>query len=91
MSKRTMIPLALFQRKVIEITPTIYASFILALHRRCGMEYDDLVEILSETQTIWRESFENNVDVTQMCYDETDIDIMSSVTAREAKLDGERI
>lgn len=91
MSKRTMIPLALFQRKVIEITPTIYASFILALHRRCGMEYDDLVEILSETQTIWHESFDNNVDVTQMCYDETDIDIMSSVTAREAKLDGERI
>ena len=91
MSKRTMIPLALFQRKVTEITPTIYASFILALHRRCGMEYDDLVEILSETQNIWHESVDNNVDVTQMCYDETDIDIMSSVTAREAKLDGERI
>jgi hypothetical protein len=76
-----------FKRKVTELTPAIFASFIIALHRLHGFGIGRLSVVLEETNKIWHESVNSGIDIVDLCKLETGIDIISSVTARETGID----
>ena len=88
---QTMVPLSILQRKITEITPMVYASFALALKREYGFGFQRILRVLASTQEIWNESINEDVDVISMCADETGIDVMSSVTAKELGAEGEEL
>jgi hypothetical protein len=78
-----------FRRKVTELTPAIFASFIIALHRLYGFGIGRLSTVLEETNKIWHESVNSGIDIVYLCKLETGIDILSSVTAKEAGIDSD--
>ena len=69
----------LFSRAVDEIVPKVYAGFVMTLHTRFGVEYEDIVYALRDTQRYWQEE----EDIIQQCLEVTGIDVMSSLTAQE--------
>jgi hypothetical protein len=46
-----------------------------------------LSTVLEETNKIWHESVNSGIDIVDLCKLETGIDILSSVTAKEAGID----
>lgn len=61
--------------KVQQITPEVYAGIALALHRKCGWEYEQISELFDESQNIWNECVGLEIDMVQMCEEETGIEL----------------
>ena len=80
-----------FRRKMIETIPQIYAAFALSLHRRYGFGYLRILRVLSDTQKYWQAAALGEFDILQTCSDETGIDMLSAVTAKETGAEGEEI
>lgn len=80
-----------FRRKITELAPTIYAAFCIALSRLHGFDFDQILELLQETQTLWHQAAIGEIDIIQQCSDETDIDLMSYLRAKEEGVEGETI
>lgn len=66
-----------------EMVPKIYAGFALSLHRRYGFGFDRIVTVLSDTQKYWQQDGVDGFDILKTCLDETGINLISEVTARE--------
>lgn len=60
------------------VLPSVYAAIALALHRSCGTTADDIRYIFAESQRIWYESLEKDIDMIQMCEDETGIEVRNN-------------
>ena len=81
-----------YKRIIKELTPQIFASFIIAMHRCYGFGFKRCLRVLIMTQDIWNEAKENGIEqLIQTCMDETGIDIMSAVTAKEIGAQGDAI
>lgn len=62
-------------QKVHQITPEVYAGIALALHRKYGWEYEQINELFAESQVIWNECANSDVNMVEMCERETGIEL----------------
>lgn len=74
---------------VREMVPKIYAGFCLTLSRDYNMTFDQLVNILAETQELWQSDGGNGFDILKTCSEETGINLMSKVTANALGVEGD--
>lgn len=64
-----------------EMVPKIYAAFCLVLHRQHKMSFNDIYNLLVETQALWQSDGVDGFDIVKVCAEETGINLMSKVTA----------
>lgn len=62
-------------KKIQQITPEVYAGIALALHRKHGWGYKRINDLFSESQTIWNECVNSNINMVEMCERETGIEL----------------
>ena len=62
-------------RNIKTETEQIYAGVALALHREYGFGYVRINRIIQQSLIIWEECAEKGIDMTQMCLEETGIDV----------------
>lgn len=62
-------------QKIQQITPEVYASLALALHRHCGWEFEQIEELFGVSQLIWEECLDKDIDMIEMCLQETGIEL----------------
>lgn len=62
-------------KKIEQITPEVYAGIALALHRKHGWGYKRINDLFSESQTIWNECVNSNINMVEMCERETGIEL----------------
>ena len=63
--------------KINQIVPEVYAGIALALQRNYGWDYEQINELFEGSQRIWEDCNEKNVNMVQMCADETGIELRS--------------
>ncbi len=71
------------QRTINNITPQVYAGVALALHRKCGWGYKRINDLFSVSQDIWTECVESDINMIQMCLEETGIDVQRKVIEKD--------
>ena len=62
-------------KKIDQITPEVYAGIALALHRKCGWGYKRINDLFVESQTIWNECINSDINMMEMCEKETGIEL----------------
>ena len=62
-------------KKIEQITPEVYAGIALALHRKCGWGYKRINDLFVESQTIWNECINSDINMMEMCKKETGIEL----------------
>ena len=65
----------LLYKKIDQITPEVYAGIALALHRKCGWGYKRINDLFVESQTIWNECIDSDINMVEMCEKETGIEL----------------
>lgn len=65
------------------ITPKVYASVALALHRKYGWGYQRINDLFVMSQHIWNECVDAGADMIEMCEAETGIIVANAVTGKE--------
>ncbi len=70
---------ARLKQKIKEITPEVYAGIALALHRKYGWGYKRINDLFVESQLIWDECVLSDVNMVQLCENETGIEIQGRV------------
>lgn len=71
--------LAKIERKCREITPEVYASLAIALHRKHGWGFKRISDLFAESQEIWNECIQSGESMVEMCEKETGIDVQRRV------------
>ena len=61
------------KRETDNITPAVYASIAIALHRKYGFGYERINNVFSESQRIWTEFAGNIEEMIALCEQETGI------------------
>lgn len=79
-----------YRRMIREIVPQVYAAFAVSLHRRYGFGFIRIGRVLADTQDYWNAAKNKEIDIVQLCADETGIDIMSEITAEELGEKGDK-
>lgn len=69
-------------RQINQITPDLYAGIALALHRKYGWGYKRINDLFSESQQIWEECVQSDLDMNEICLNETGIDVRAKVTEK---------
>lgn len=67
------------QKTINNTTPEIYAGVALALHRKCGWGYKRINDLFNESQEIWAECVQSDINMIDMCLNETGIDVQRKV------------
>ena len=80
-----------FKEKVEDMAPMIYSAFCISLHRRYGFEYDEILDVLEDSQKLWRQAAWEDLDIIKTCSEETGIEMISYVTAETKQIDGDAI
>ena len=62
-------------KKIEQITPEVYAGIALALHRKCGWGYKRINDLFDESQIIWNECINSDINMMEMCEKETGIEL----------------
>lgn len=62
-------------KKINQITPEVYAGIALALHRKCGWGYKRINDLFEESQVIWNECINSEINMVEMCEKETGIEL----------------
>lgn len=70
-----------------EMVPKIYAAFCLVLHRQHHMNFNDIYNLLVETQALWQSDGVDGFDIVKICAEETGINLLSKVTADAAGIE----
>ena len=65
----------LLYKKIDQITPEVYAGIALALHRKCGWGYKRINDLFEESQIIWNECINSDINMVEMCEKETGIEL----------------
>ena len=63
------------QREIDNVLPSVYAAMALSLHRKHGWGFKRINELFAESQKIWFEANDRNIDMLTMCLDETGVDV----------------
>ena len=71
--------LAKMERQCREITPSVYASMAIALHRKYGWGFKRISDLFAESQEVWNECIQGDVSMVEMCERETGIDVRNRV------------
>lgn len=66
-------------QQINQITPEVYAGIALALHRKHGWGFKRINELFCESQDIWNECVQKQINMVQMCYEETGIEVQAKV------------
>lgn len=61
--------------QVKKVTPAVYASLAIALHRKYGWGYKRINDLFLLSQDIWAESTCKSENMLQMCFNETGIEL----------------
>lgn len=69
-------------KQINQITPQVYAGIALALHRKHGWGYNRINDLFAESQIIWQECVDSEVDMFKMCEEETGIEVLRRTTER---------
>ena len=69
-------------KQINQITPQVYAGISLALHRKHGWGYNRINDLFAESQIIWQECVDSEVDMIKMCEEETGIEVLRRTTER---------
>ena len=77
-NKRVLNQFKAMQRQINEITPNIYASIAIALSR-FEVSHDDIAVIFAESQIFWEECVNLDINMKEMCLNETGIDVRRTV------------
>ena len=70
-------------KQINQITPKVYAALAIALHREYGWGYTRILRTFTASQDIWDESNERDIDMIEMCEEETGITLMDKKTAEK--------
>ena len=62
-------------KKIDQITPEVYAGIALTLHRKYGWGYKRINDLFSESQIIWNECINSDINMVEMCEKETGIEL----------------
>ena len=62
-------------KKIEQITPEVYAGIALALHRKFGWGYKRINDLFEESQIIWNECINSDINMVEMCEKETGIEL----------------
>lgn len=84
-NKQLLRMMALIDRKSKEITPDVYAAIALALHRKYGWGYQRISALFKESHDIWEECIQTDLNMHQMCEEETGIEVVGVVNERYTK------
>ena len=71
--------LAKMERQCREITPSVYASIAIALHRKHGWGFKRISDLFAESQDVWNECIQGDISMVKMCEKETGIDVVGRV------------
>ena len=74
-----------FKRRVEHVVPLCYACIALALHREFGWGFSRIHRLFVVSQDIWDESMERDIDMVQMCLEETGIECRSPAEQERAE------
>ncbi len=74
-NKKLIKQFGVMYKQIQNITPSVYAGIALALHRKYGWGYKRISDLFEESQEIWNECVQGDVNMLQMCEDETGIDV----------------
>lgn len=62
-------------KKIEQITPEVYAGIALTLHRKYGWGYKRINDLFEESQIIWNECINSDINMVEMCEKETGIEL----------------
>lgn len=79
MNKQLNRLLAKLERKCKEITPEVYASIAIALHRKYGWGFKRISDLFAESQEVWNECIQSGESMVEMCERLTGIDVQRRV------------
>jgi len=68
-------------KQIQQITPNIYSAIVIALHRN-GFSFDEIENIIADSQAIWYECVERDTNMPEMCKEETGIDVLRAVNEK---------
>lgn len=71
--------LAKMERQCREITPSVYASIAIALHRKYGWGFKRISDLFAESQEVWNECIQGDISMIEMCERITGIDVQRRV------------
>lgn len=71
--------LAKLREQINQITPEVYAGIALALHRKYRWGYKRINALFAESQDIWNECVHTDLNMIQMCENETGIELRRQV------------
>lgn len=71
--------LAKMERQCREITPSVYASIAIALHRKHKWGFKRISDLFTESQEVWNECIQGDISMVEMCEKETGIDVRNRV------------
>ncbi len=63
------------QREINNILPNVYAGIALALHRKHGWGYKRINDLFIESEKLWYEATDNNINMVALCLEETGIEV----------------
>lgn len=66
-------------QQIQNITPSVYASIAIALHRS-GVEFEVIEALFELSQEIWNECVKSDINMWEMCLEETGIDVQRQVS-----------
>lgn len=66
------------RKRVDHLTAQIYSAFAIELHRG-GMSEELINTVFANTNEIWTESLNQGIDIVEMCYEETGIEIRTVI------------
>ena len=70
---------AKMRKEMKTVIPKVYAGVALALHRKCGWGYKRINDLFVESQIIWDECVNSDLNMLQMCEEETGIEVRGSI------------
>ena len=70
---------AKLKQQIKQITPEVYAGIALALHRKQKWGYKRINELFMESQKIWDECVELDINMIELCEQETGIEVQGQV------------
>ncbi len=65
--------------QIQNITPEVYAGIALALHRKYKWGFKRINDLFTESQEIWNECVNTDMNMAQMCFNETGIEVQRKV------------
>lgn len=74
MNKKLVEKYKFMYKKIELLTPEIYASMAIMLHRK-GFSTEEIEEMFSLSQEIWNECVNQDINMIEKCFEETGVSL----------------